>query len=132
MGSYRQRQEEGRELAAASGSVTEGFMESLARLHFEADEGLEQVIWVKSCGDRQICLLEVNRTALPSESIQVFRFAPSEDVPFPMFVVDVRPTEWEQIQSEGIPLPEGWTLDEAMVFQRSEVILAEAEADDVG
>ena len=119
---YRQRQDERHELMAASDTVTEEFVESLAQLHFEADDGIEQIIWLRSGDEKEICLIEVNRTALPTESIQVFRFAPSEDVPFPIFIADVRPTEWDRIQSGDIPLPEGWALEEAQVFQRSEVL----------
>jgi len=122
IGRYRRRQDERHELMAASDTVTKEFVESLAQLHFETDDGLEQIIWVRSGEERQICLLEVNRTALPTESIQVFRFAPSEDVPFPIFIADVRPTEWERIQSGSIPLPEGWALKGAQVFQRSEAL----------
>ena len=118
---YRQRRDERHELMAASDTVTKEFVESLAQLHFEADDGIEQIIWVRSGDEKEIRLIEVNRTALPSESIQVFRFAPSEDVPFPIFIADVRPTEWERIQSGDIPLPEGWSLEEAREFRRSEV-----------
>ncbi|TEU21876.1 MAG: response regulator [Anaerolineales bacterium] len=119
---YRQRQDERHKLIAASDTVTEEFVESLAQLHFEADDEIEQIIWVRSGEEKQIRLIEVNRTALPSESIQAFRFAPSKDVPFPIFIADVRPTEWERIQSRDIPLPEGWSLEEARVFHRSEVL----------
>jgi len=122
IGRYRQRQDERHELMAASDTVTKEFVESLAQLHFETDDGIEQIIWLRSGDEKEICLIEVNRTALPTESIQVFRFAPSEDVPFPIFIADVRPTEWERIQSGDIPLPEGWALEEAQVFQRSEVL----------
>ncbi len=122
MSRYRQRRDERHELMAASDTVTKEFVESLAQLHFEADDGIEQIIWVRSGDEKEIRLIEVSRTALPTESIQVFRFAPSEDVPFPIFITDVRPTEWERIQSGDIPLPEGWSLEEAQVFRRSEVL----------
>jgi len=119
---YRQRGDERHEFTAASDTVTKEFVESLAQLHFEADDGIEQIIWVRSGDEKEIRLIEVNRTALPTESIQVFRFAPSEDVPFPIFITDVRPTEWERIESGDIPLPEGWSLEEAQVFRRSDVL----------
>ncbi|MBM4464160.1 MAG: response regulator [Chloroflexi bacterium] len=119
---YRQREDERHEFMAASDTVTKEFVESLAQLHFEADDGIEQIIWVRSGDEKEIRLIEVNRTALPTESIQIFRFAPSEDVPFPTFIADIRPTEWERIQSGDIPLPEGWSLEETRVFRRSEVL----------
>jgi len=119
---YRQKQDEHHELIAASDTVTKEFVESLAQLHFDADDEIEQIIWVKSDEERLIRLIEVNRTALPTESVQAFRFAPSEDVPFPIYIADVRPTEWERIQSGDIPLPEGWSLEGAQVFRRSDVL----------
>jgi CheY-like chemotaxis protein len=118
---YQQRQDERHELMAASDTVTKEFVESLAQLHFEADDVIEQIIWIRSGDEKEIRLIEVNRTTLPTESIQVFRFAPSGDVPFSTFIADVRPTEWERIQSGDIPLPEGWSLEEAQLFRRFEV-----------
>jgi hypothetical protein len=119
---YRQREDEHPKLIPASDTVTKEFVESLAQLHFDADDEIEQIIWVRSDKERQIRLIEVNRTALPTESVQAFRFAPSEDVPFPIYIADVRPTEWERIQSGDIPLPEGWSLEGAQVFRRSDVL----------
>jgi hypothetical protein len=110
---YRQKQDERHELIAASDTVTREFVESLAQLHFDADDEIEQIIWVKSDEERQIRL---------TESVQAFRFAPSEDVPFPIYIADVRPTEWERIQGGDIPLPEGWSLEGAQVFRRSDVV----------
>ncbi len=119
---YHREQGERHRLIPASYAVTEEFVESLARLHFEADRAIEQIVWVRSSEERQICLIEVSRTALPAESIQVFRFAPSEDVPFPVLIADLRPTEWERIRRSDILLPEGWTLVGAHIFRRSEVL----------
>ena len=102
--------------------VSEDFVRALAKLHFELEDSLEQIVWVKSKSNKEICLIEVNRTALPVESLGVFRFAPSEEVPFPLLIVDVRPKEWEQIQQGEIPLPEGWDMKTMQIFQRSEII----------
>jgi len=122
--SYRQGQKELgerervlRELWAKSG-ITQELVNCLAELHFEADNAIEQIIWVAH--EKEIRLLEVNRTAIPSGTVLVFRFAPSEDLPFPIFIADVTPLEWEQIQRGQIPLPEGWDLATAQIFQRFE------------
>lgn len=72
---------------------------------------------------KQVCLLEVNRTTIPSEHVLVFHFAPSEDVPFQQLIADVTPTEWKQIESGTHPLPQGWNLNTAQVFKRSEYAL---------
>lgn len=122
---YLQKRDEKHQLPTVNDTVTEDFVESLARLHFEADEGIEQIIWVRNDEGEEIRLIEVNRTALPSDSIQVFRFSPSDEVPFPMFVADVRPSEWEQAQRGNISLPEGWNIGNIKVFQRAELLSGE-------
>jgi hypothetical protein len=120
---YRQRRDEDRKLIVASDSVSEEFVKSLVQLHFEADGAVEQIVWIESDEEKQIRLIEVNRTALPNQNLEVFRFAPSGDVPFPTFIADVTPAEWKKIQNGEIALPEGWSLGKAHVFQRSEVLL---------
>jgi len=122
---YRQERGEGHPLPAVTDTVTRDFVESLAKMHFEADEGVEQIVWFKSREGKEIRLIEVNRTALPSDSIQVFRFAPSDEVPFPIFIADVRPSEWERVQSGDISLPEGWITENIEVFQRAELLSGE-------
>jgi len=122
---YCQERGEGHPIPAATDTVTEDFVESLSKLHFEADEGVEQIVWFRSREGKEIRLIEVNRTALPSDSIQVFRFAPSDEVPFPMFIADVRPSEWERVQSGDISLPEGWNTEDIEVFQRAELLSGE-------
>jgi len=121
MKQYRERENEHRQLATTADAVTEEFVASLARLHFDTDSGVEKIIWVRSCGVKQICLIEVNRTALPADRVEAFRFAPSKDVPFPLFITDVRPTEWERIQNGEMALPEGWTLENALTFLRPDI-----------
>lgn len=102
--------------------VSDDFVRALAKLHFELEDSLVQIAWVKSGSSKEICLIEVNRTALPVESLEVFRFAPSKEVPFPLLIVDVRPKEWELLQKGKIPLPENWDLNTMQVFQRSEIV----------
>jgi CheY-like chemotaxis protein len=120
---YRQRQDDRQIELVPSNIVTKEFVESLARLHFETEESVEQIIWVRSDDDQEIRLIEVNRITLPTGDLQVFRFAPSEDVPFPQLIADVTPAEWDRIQSGEIPLPQGWDLETTQVFPRSEVLL---------
>lgn len=122
---YQQDRSEEHLLPSSGDVVTEALVESLAELHFEADEEIEQIVWFRGGESEEIRLIEVNRTALPANSVQVFRFAPSKEVPFPMLIADVRPSEWEQIKSQDIALPEGWNLKDIEVFQRSEVSAGE-------
>lgn len=120
--SYRQGEKEDqererilRELWHKAGITAEA-VSLLAQLHFEADRGIEQIIWIPH--EKEIRLLEVNRTAIPSGSVLVFSFAPSDDLPFRMLIADITPTEWKQLQNGDIPLPEGWDLETAHIFQR--------------
>lgn len=122
--SYRQGQKERqerkrilRELWHKAG-ITQEAVSYLAQLHFEADHGIEQIIWIPH--EKEIRLLEVNRTAIPSGSVLVFPFAPSFELPFPMLIADITPTEWKQLRHYKMPLPEGWDLETAQIFQRFE------------
>lgn len=47
---------------------------------------------------QEIRLIEINRSTLPTRSVEVLYFAPSQDVPFPVRIADVTPQEWEQVQ----------------------------------
>jgi hypothetical protein len=103
-----------------NGGVAEEFVKHLAQLHFDADRGIEQIVWFKDGHGKEIRLIEVIRTALPSEKVHVFRFASSAEVSLPLCIADVRPSEWDRIKSGDMPLPEGWDLGTAQVFRRYE------------
>ena len=91
----------------------------LARSHFEIEEGVEQIIWVRDGGGGEIRLIEVNRNTFPTDSVEMFYFAPSDEVPFPIRIADVTPQEWERIRIGRIPLPSGWHLDDVEIFERN-------------
>ncbi len=87
---------------------------------------IEQIIWMAPLADgfeKGVRLLGINRTTIPSGSVLVFPFAPSEDIPFQQLIADVTPREWKQIQSGKLPLPEGWDMKAAQVLQRSAQLL---------
>jgi hypothetical protein len=98
--------------------ITRDLVEYLVRLHFELEETIELIVWFGKEGDSEIHLIEVNRTALPVESVQPFRFAPSEDIPFSMSISDVTPKDWERIKNGRISLPQNWDLETAQTFER--------------
>ena len=120
---YHRRQDDRSGSVSMPDTVTEEFVRRLARLHCEADDGIERIVWFRSCGEKEICLIEINRTALPVDTVEPFRFAPFPDVPFPLFIVDVRSTEWDMICRGDIHLPEGWDLQAVQTFERSELML---------
>jgi hypothetical protein len=100
------------------GKLSKEFVEQLVWLHFETEDSIEQIIWFKGEQNQEVRLLEVNRTAIADENVHILRFAPSEEVPFPVLIGDVRPTEWELIQQGHITLPESWDLNAIEIFER--------------
>lgn len=118
---YHQESTEIQKPTATSDLVTEELVRYLARLHFESDDAIERIGWFRSEGEKQVRLIEVSRTTLPTGSIQVFRFPASEEIPFPILIADVTPTEWSQVVSGDIELPPNWALDTVQMFERSEL-----------
>ncbi|GAF97795.1 unnamed protein product, partial [marine sediment metagenome] len=129
---YRQTQDELHSPLEPSTTVTESLVERLARRHFKTEDTVEAVVWLTGADETEIRLIEINRTALPSETLELFRFAPSEDVPFPTLIADVTPKDWDKIQRGDIALPQGWDLESATVFWREEHLLREEEEDGLG
>ena len=119
---YRNRQDELQKPLGPADTVTEDFVQRLAALHFQIEQSIEQIVWVRSGDEKEIRLIEVNRTALPTGSVEVFRFAPSQDVPFPMLIADVTPKEWDKIAGGDIRLPDGWDLESIQVFRRPQYL----------
>ena len=99
-------------------SQMERIVNQLIQSNFEIEEDIDQIIWIRNGDEREIRLIEVNRATFPTESVEAFCFAPSSDVPIPVRVADVTPQEWERVRNRQIPLPRGWTLERAKVFQR--------------
>lgn len=65
-------------------------------------------------GDSVVRLLEVNSDAFPSGSVEPFVFAPTAEVPLPVYIADVTPAEMERIRAGEIGLPDGWRLGRAL------------------
>jgi hypothetical protein len=74
-------------------SQIEKVVSHLVRSHFEIEEAIDQIVWLKDGDEQEIHLIEVNRNTFPTGSVEVFYFAPSPDVPFPVRVADVTPQE---------------------------------------
>jgi hypothetical protein len=98
----------------------EEVVRQLVQSHFETEGSIDQIVWVRDGEKKEIRLIEINRNTLPTGSIEMFYFAPSQDVPFPVRIADITPQEWEQVQSGDIPLPPGWMLRQIQVFWRQE------------
>jgi hypothetical protein len=101
--------------------VLEQFVATLVQEHFELEEDLEQIVWLKKGPPSEIRLLEVNRNTAATGMVEVFGFAPSADVPYPLRIAEITPDEWERVQNGTISLPESWSLEDAEIFTREHV-----------
>ncbi len=97
----------------------ENVVRQLVQSHFEIEEGIDEIVWLKDGVHQEIRLIEINRSTLPTRSVEVLYFAPSQDVPFPVRIADVTPQEWRQVQCGDIALPPGWSLQQIQIFQRT-------------
>jgi len=84
--------------------------------HLHADEGIRSIYYLpRDAPDREIRLLEVNdliaeRDACPLEPIDFGVDVGSENS-HALLVLDVTPAQWEDIRSDRLALPPGWTLE---------------------
>lgn len=97
----------------------ESVVRRLVQSHFEIEEGIDEIVWLKDGVHQEIRLIEINRSTLPTKSVEVLYFSPNQDVPFPVRIADVTPQEWKQVQRGDIPLPPDWSLQQIQIFQRT-------------
>ena len=102
--------------------VSEESVKKIAYLHFSLDDEVDQIIWFENKEQKEICLIEVNRTALPTDKVEPFLISASEEIPIPLLIADVTSKEWEKIEKEEIQLPVGWNLRHIKVFKRDETL----------
>jgi hypothetical protein len=94
----------------------------LVQHHFQVEPELRVVYRI--LGDEEaspgvpIRLLEVNAATVATGSIEVFGFAPSQGVPFPVEIAEITPDELAAFQKTPGALPAGWDLSKAIVFER--------------
>jgi hypothetical protein len=99
-------------------TVTEALMIKLKDIYFESDPAIEKVIWFYDDDPKEARILIVNRTSIATESIDVFKLNPSEEMPFTQLIAEVTPKEWEQIRSGDIELPKDWIVDNSKTFPK--------------
>ncbi len=90
--------------------------------HFTVEPELTAVYRVlgprEDAADEPIKLLEVNASTPASASVEIFGFAPTREVPFPVQIAEITPSELERLQRDPAQLPTGWSLASARVFKR--------------
>lgn len=95
-----------------------------ARQHLRTDPGIVAVRYLPANSpEREIRLIEINEMIVererdPLEPID-FGVDVGEASSHKLMVLDVTPAQWEKIRSAELDLPEGWSLDGAILFHRS-------------
>jgi hypothetical protein len=94
---------------------------TLAQKHFEIEEGLTHIFRLKGPAEVEanesepIKLLEVNDATVPSGVMPLhFGAIPSSGIPYASVIVEVTPSEYEQIVAKKVQLPKGWTIGEEL------------------
>jgi len=90
-----------------------------ARQHLNIDPGITEVWYLpKGAGDREIRLIEVNK--LMYERTDDYEPEPIDfgvdrgmKSHHQLVVLDVTPDQWKRIQKHTLPLPRGWSLEDA-------------------
>jgi len=99
----------------------ESAVQKLVDEHFGLDESIEKMVWVKPEARPEIRLIEITAETLPTGDVMSFYFSPSDEVPFPLFIAQITPEEWQMVVQNKIPLPEGWSLKNHRAFFREMV-----------
>lgn len=94
-----------------------------AREHLKTDPGIRSVHYLPTnAPDREIRLIEVNSLIgnRSDENLEPIDFGVDTgiDTEHKLFVVDVTPRQWEQIQLQKLKLPVGWSLQNAKSFTK--------------
>jgi hypothetical protein len=93
----------------------------LAEAHRDLDDGITRIHRLLAPAGREadpsepIKLLEVNRHTPISGIVPVyFGPHPMRNVLYPSIIVEVHPSEWEELELGTLLLPNGWTVGEAL------------------
>ncbi len=93
-----------------------------AKRHLDIDDAVEQIFYLpENAPAREIRFLEVNRS--------ISEMSPPEPIDFgvdtggvdehKLYVLDVTPAQWKQLQDDNLSLPDGWTLAGCQAFDRN-------------
>jgi len=90
----------------------------LAEAHLEMEPDIRRIVRLVSddeqCRQEPLKLLEVNPDT-PSFGIVPLGFAPDPPrVPFPFVLIEITPSEFDDVSSGRLTLPDGWRLGETI------------------
>jgi hypothetical protein len=82
----------------------------LVQSHREVEPNLRRVVFYPDPQEREVRLLEVVEGSPSAGEVLPFRFAPdvAEGVLYPVVIVELSPSEFDQLERGGLRLPEGW------------------------
>jgi len=91
----------------------------LARAHADLEQAVRKIIRIVSIDrenrpDEPIKLLEINIDTVPV-GIMPIAFTPSEDVPYASIVIEITPSEFNQLQKQKLKLPEAWQISDVLI-----------------
>ena len=94
----------------------------LAEHHYSVEPGMELIIQLLAPSDAQeadpkepVKLLEVSRDTTPAGILPLFFGAdPARGIFFPCVIVEITPTEYEEVLRDAAVLPNGWRLGQEL------------------
>ncbi|HUT09586.1 MAG TPA: hypothetical protein VMY42_03750 [Thermoguttaceae bacterium] len=92
-----------------------------ARQHLKTDPGVCSVYYLPTgAPQREIRLIEVNELIADrrDDVLEPIDFGVDTGMKtaHKLFVLDVTPSQWDRIQEASLPLPPGWSLENAVAF----------------
>lgn len=88
--------------------------------HYTIDPRMTQVIRLLSANEddakEPLKFLEASPDAIESGVVTTFTFGPADDFPYSMRLANITPEEMEQVRRNEIPLPEGWSLENSVIY----------------
>ncbi|MGM0578222.1 MAG: hypothetical protein ACQEXJ_21035 [Myxococcota bacterium] len=85
----------------------------LAAAHRAEDPDTLAVYLVPDPKGQEVRLIEVSASVDPVGDVLPFRLEPAPDkgIDYPVVILLLSPTDWEQLQRSELELPEGWRID---------------------
>ena len=94
-----------------------------ARRHLTIDNGVEQILYLPTdAPPREIRFLEVNTMISETTPLEPINFGVDigSNNAHSLYVLDVTPSQWDDIQSGHLNLPAGWSLEGNTTFHRED------------
>lgn len=90
-----------------------------AKQHLKSDPGIQRIYYLPvNAPTREIRLVEVNKLLgdMKDDSLEPIDFGvdTGAESEHKLFVLDVTPTQWDLIAHSRLPLPIGWSLENAI------------------